>query len=112
MSATSRRIWPCFIGAASAAGNCTTALTWPPSTLGTTCAAANGTSFTSTPAAPTSAASEICVWLPTPECPTLIVFGFALASATRSFSVRQGASVRTATTTDSDSARATASNVR
>ena len=58
----------------------------------------------------TSAASEMCVWLPTPEWPTLMAFGFALASATKSLSVRHGASVRTATTTDSDSTRATASN--
>ena len=72
VSAASRRSWPCFTGAASAAGNCTTALTWPPSRLGTTCAAANGTSFTSTPAALKSAASEMCVWLPTPEWPTLM----------------------------------------
>ena len=59
ISAASRRTWPCFTGADSAAGSCTTASTWPPSRLGTTCAAPNGTSFTSTPAALKSATSEM-----------------------------------------------------
>ena len=52
----------------------------------------------------------MCVWLPMPECPTLKAFGFAFTSAMRSFSVFQRASARTATTTDSTSTRATASN--
>ena len=37
-----------------------------------------GTSFTYTGGRENAA--EICVWLPTPECPTLIVFGFAFLS--------------------------------
>src|ERR1051326_781647 len=112
MSAASRRTWPCLTGADSAAGSCTTASTWPPRRLGTTCAAPKGTSFTSAPAALKSAASEMCVWLPMPEWPTLIALGFAFASGTRSLRVFQRASERTATTTDSTSTRATASKAR
>ena len=52
----------------------------------------------------------MCVWLPMPEWPTEIALGFAFASATRSFRFFQRASLRTATTTDSTSTRATASN--
>ena len=63
------------------------------------------------PALLVSAASEMCVWLPMPECPTLMPFGFAFPSFTKSCSVRQRESERTASTTDSTSTRATASNV-
>ena len=62
------------------------------------------------PEALASAASEMCVWLPMPEWPTLSAFGLAFASAMRSLRVFQRASERTATTTDSTSTRATASN--
>jgi len=110
ISAASMRTWPCFTGADSAAGSWTTASTCPPRRLGTTTAAPKGTSFTSAPAALKSAASEMCVWLPMPECPTLIALGLAFASAMSSLSVFQRASERTATTTDSTSTRATASN--
>jgi len=109
ISAAIRRTWPCLTGAASAAGSCTTASTCPPTRLGTTWAAPKGTSFTSMPAARASATSEMCVWLPIPEWPTFRALGFALASLTNSGSVRQRASLRTASTTDSTSTRATAS---
>jgi hypothetical protein len=97
-------------GAASAPGNCTTASTWPPRRLGTTCAAPNGTSLTSTPAALNSATSEMWVWLPIPEWPTLTAFGLAFASPIKSFKSFHFASARTAITTDSERTRATASN--
>ena len=72
--AASRRTWPGLTGAASAAGSCTTASTWPPSRLGTTCAAPNGTSTTFTPAALEQRHDEMCVWLPMPELPTVIAW--------------------------------------
>ena len=52
----------------------------------------------------------MCVWLPTPELPTVIAFGRALPSAIRSFSVFHFASFLTATTGDSTSTCATATN--
>jgi hypothetical protein len=63
------------------------------------------------PALLASAAREMCVWLPTPEWPTLMPFGLVFPSFTKSCSVRQRESDRTASTTDSTSTRATASNV-
>ena len=48
--AARKRTCPLLRYCASAAGSCTTASTWPPSRLGTTCAAANGTSTAWTPA--------------------------------------------------------------
>src|SRR2546422_7677410 len=39
------RTCPCLTGPESAAGSCTSASTWPPIRLGTTCAAPNGTSL-------------------------------------------------------------------
>jgi len=110
MSAARSRTVPAFAYVASAPGSCTTASMCPPIRLGTTCAAAYGTSVTSTPAALNSATDEMWVWLPTPELPTVILPGCAFASARKSASVFHGDSVRTASTGDSTSTRATGSN--
>ena len=62
------------------------------------------------PALLASAASEMWVWLPMPEWPTFRPLSFDFASLTKSYRVRQRESVFTASTTDSTSTRATASN--
>ena len=62
------------------------------------------------PALLVNAASEMWVWLPMPEWPMLRVLGLDFPSATKSCRLRQRESLLTASTTDSTSTRATASN--
>ena len=78
--------------------------------LGITCAAPNGTSITSAPAALNRATDVKWVWLPVPELAIVIVFGFAFAAAMMSAKVLNWDSARTASTGDSTSTCATASN--